>query len=131
MEIDAQLRNQINNSIEEMAANALRTLCYAYKDLESGKDYSQKDSNGVFEVEKSGLTLVSVFGIKDILRKEVPAAIQQCKMAGIKVRMVTGDNRLTAKAIAHECGIIDKYDPNSLVMEGAEFIRRIGGVICK
>jgi len=82
-------------------------------------------------VEKSGLTLVAIFGIKDILRMEVPGAIQECKRAGIKVRMVTGDNKSTAKSIAHECGIIDKYDPNSLVMEGLEFITRIGGVICK
>lgn len=50
-------------------------------------------------------------------------------MAGIKVRMVTGDNITTAKAIALECGIISGED--SIVMEGPEFIRRIGGVVCK
>lgn len=43
----------------------------------------------------------------DILRKEVPPAIIKCKKAGIKVRMVTGDNKTTAKAIAISCGIID------------------------
>lgn len=74
---------------------------------------------------------MAVFGIKDILRKEVPGAIKDCKLAGIKVRMVTGDNKLTAKAIAQECGIIDRYDPNALVLEGSEFMERIGGVICK
>jgi P-type E1-E2 ATPase len=53
---------------------------------------------------------VGVFGIRDTLRPEVPGAILQCKQAGIKVRMVTGDNKLTARAIALECGIIDKHD---------------------
>jgi len=40
-----------------------------------------------------------VVGIKDILRQEVPKAIEACKNAGIKVRMVTGDNKITARAI--------------------------------
>lgn len=47
-----------------------------------------------------------MLGIKDILRKEVPDAIAKCRLAGIKVRMVTGDNKITAKAIARECGLI-------------------------
>lgn len=45
--------------------------------------------------------------------------------------MVTGDNKSTARAIARECGIHNPNDPNALVMEGPEFIKIIGGVICK
>lgn len=45
-------------------------------------------------------------GVKDIPRKEVPEAIKKCHKAGIKVRMVTGDNLITAKAIAKEVGIL-------------------------
>lgn len=81
-------------------------------------------------MEKSDLILLSVCGIKDILRQEVTKAVAQCKLAGIKVRMVTGDNKLTARAIAKECGIIEQGDENSLVMEGVEFNKLIGGVIC-
>jgi len=66
---------------------------------------------------------MGVLGIKDILRQEVPAAIKNCRSAGIKVRMVTGDNKITARAIAEECGLILKNDTKSIVMEGAEFIR--------
>jgi len=49
------------------------------------------------------------------LRPEVPGAIKRCIRAGIRIRMVTGDNRITAEAIAKECGIItskDWKDPN-------------------
>jgi Ca2+ transporting ATPase len=45
--------------------------------------------------------------------------------------MVTGDNLVTARAIAVECGIIDPKNKRSLVMNGADFIEKIGGVICK
>jgi len=45
--------------------------------------------------------------------------------------MVTGDNLLTARAIAIECGIIDPNNKNSLVLNGNDFITRIGGIICK
>lgn len=62
-------------------------------------DLNDKDSKGVFAVEKLNLIFFGVVGIKDILRKEVPKAIETCKRAGIKVRMVTGDNKLTARAI--------------------------------
>ena len=98
-------------------------LCYP--------DLIEKDNKGVFLIEKSGLTLISVIGIKDILRKEVPEAVAKCKKAGIKVRMVTGDNKLTARAIALECRIIEPGNEESLVLEGAEFMTAIGGVVCE
>jgi P-type E1-E2 ATPase len=51
--------------------------------------------------------MMMLIGIKDILREEVPGAIATCKKAGVRVRMVTGDNLLTARAIAIECGIVN------------------------
>ena len=66
----------------------------------------------------------------DVLRQEVPGAVEKCRLAGIKVRMVTGDNKVTARAIAINCGITNN-DPDRIVMEGAEFMERVGGVICK
>ena len=58
------------------------------------------------------------------MRPEVPASIKQCQRAGITVRMVTGDNINTARAIATKCGIIKPGD-NFLVLEGKEFNKRI------
>jgi Ca2+ transporting ATPase len=65
------------------------------------------------------------------VRPEVPDAVAKCQRAGIKVRMVTGDFKDTAKAIAIKCGIFDPNDPTCLIMEGEEFIRMTGGVVCK
>lgn len=58
-------------------------------------------------METQDLTMMMLIGIKDILREEVPGAIATCKKAGVRVRMVTGDNLLTARAIAIECGIVN------------------------
>ena len=62
--------------------------------------------------------------LQDPVRDEVPAAIQQCQRAGITVRMVTGDNINTARAIATKCGIVKPGD-NYLVLEGKEFNKRV------
>ena len=64
------------------------------------------------------LNILCIVGIKDPVRKEVPEAVQTCQNAGIKVRMVTGDNIHTAKHIAEECGILTEY---GLSIEGPEF----------
>lgn len=76
---------------------------------------------------------MAIVGIRDTIRKEVPDAVLKCKKAGITVRMVTGDNKMTALAIAKECFIIDSItniEPDS-VMEGKDFWDRMGGIICK
>ena len=63
--------------------------------------------DGVIDRRLEGdLTLVSVIGIRDEVRDEVPEAVRQCQRAGITVRMLTGDHRSTAAAIALECGIL-------------------------
>ncbi len=72
----------------------------------------------------SNLTSLCVVGIEDPVRPEVPDAIKKCQRAGITVRMVTGDNVNTARAIATKCGIIRPGD-GYLVMEGKEFNARI------
>lgn len=71
-----------------------------------------------------------MLGVRDIPRPEVPKAVKDCKSANIKVRMVTGDNIITARAIAKEIGIIEPGDSRSIVMEGPEFVKAIGGLVC-
>ncbi len=69
------------------------------------------------------LTLVALVGIEDPLRAEVPDAIADCKRAGIVVRMVTGDNVQTARAIAKKCGILG--EATDTVMDGKDFRERV------
>ena len=93
----------------------------AYKTVQN-IDTKSKDEKGVLLAEKSDFVLVGIAGIKDVIRPEVPEAVQQCYDAGITVKMVTGDNKVTARAIAKDCNIIhpDELDDdsNGRVMEG-------------
>mmetsp|Transcript_4256 Transcript_4256/g.8477 ORF Transcript_4256/g.8477 Transcript_4256/m.8477 type:complete len:528 (+) Transcript_4256:27-1610(+) len=111
-----------------MAAIRLRAICMAVRDLPAGYHYEAKNEEGVPIVEIDSLVFLCITGIKDPVRKKVPKAVEDCKKAQIKVRMVTGDNVKTAKAIAIECGI---FMPDGVVMEGPDFTRQVGGVVCK
>lgn len=113
-----------------MAESSLRTLCLGYKKLKPRDDLEAKDSKGIFECEKEGIVLIAIIGVRDIPRKEVPDAIKKCHQAGITVRMVTGDNIITAKAIAKDIGIIQP-DKDYLALEGPDFNKLVGGVVCK
>lgn len=106
-------RKIVLDTINSFASDALRTLCLAYKDVD-GLDDDDDDADS----PTSGFTLICIFGIKDPLRPGVKDAVEACKSAGIVVRMVTGDNINTAKAIAKECGILTDGD---LAIEGPEF----------
>jgi len=119
-------------AIEGFAKKALRTIGLAYKDL-TGKtnNFEDVDAKGLYEYERGGFTLIGICGIKDVIRPEVPDSINRCRLAGIDVKMVTGDNKITAYAIAKEVGIINERNEGSaIVMEGPEFLRTIGGVVC-
>lgn len=99
----------ISNIITEFASEALRTLCLAFKDVNEASDEN---------IPENGYTLIAVVGIKDPVRPGVKEAVKTCLAAGIIVRMVTGDNINTAKAIAKECGILT---PDGVAVEGPEF----------
>ncbi|EGR33372.1 hypothetical protein IMG5_055150 [Ichthyophthirius multifiliis] len=132
--INDELLNKMKVAIKSMADNALRTIVLGYKELKGNEDIETKDRLGVFDIETKGLTLLGIFGIKDILREEVPGAVKTCQMAGIKVRMITGDNKDTARAIAKDCNILTLAKKENIqyqVIEGTEFIRLTGGVVCK
>eukprot|EP00252_Welwitschia_mirabilis_P022523 TRINITY_DN6111_c0_g1_i1.p1 TRINITY_DN6111_c0_g1~~TRINITY_DN6111_c0_g1_i1.p1 ORF type:complete len:1037 (-),score=213.98 TRINITY_DN6111_c0_g1_i1:60-3170(-) len=109
--LDETAVKNLEKVIDDFASEALRTLCLAYVDLEGS--FTPESS-----IPENGYTCVAIVGIKDPVRPGVKEAVETCKMAGITVRMVTGDNINTAKAIAKECGILTD---NGLAIEGPDF----------
>ncbi|KAM5221701.1 plasma membrane calcium-transporting ATPase 3 isoform 9-T9 [Ctenodactylus gundi] len=112
--------DMVKKIIEPMACDGLRTICIAYRDFTAGQEPDWDNENEVV----GDLTCIAVVGIEDPVRPEVPEAIRKCQRAGITVRMVTGDNINTARAIAAKCGIIQPGE-DFLCLEGKEFNRRI------
>eukprot|EP01133_Synstelium_polycarpum_P008414 gene8414-9896_t len=106
----------LSKDIEVFASSGLRTLVLAYKLIQGGMDAFQ----GSREEESIGdkYTFLALVGIKDPVRPEVPAAVRLCQSAGIQVRMLTGDNIMTAKNIARECGILTD---GGVAIEGPQF----------
>ncbi|CAO2841589.1 unnamed protein product [Amaranthus hypochondriacus] len=110
-------------AIEQMAAQSLRCVAIAYRSYDSNKVPSDEDQLSHWVLPEDDLILLTIVGIKDPCRPGVRDSVELCKAAGVKVRMVTGDNLQTAKAIALECGILssdaDANEPN--LIEGKTF----------
>ncbi|EOX91674.1 Calcium ATPase 2 isoform 3 [Theobroma cacao] len=109
--LDEESINHLNDTINQFANEALRTLCLAYMELENG--FSPHNA-----IPVSGYTCIGIVGIKDPVRPGVKESVATCRSAGITVRMVTGDNINTAKAIARECGILTD---DGIAIEGPDF----------
>jgi P-type Ca2+ transporter type 2C len=86
----------VTAAASEMAKEALRVIAMAYKEMPDGME--KLDQKAV----ETGLVLVGLAGMADPPREEAKEAIQRCKQAGIKVVMITGDNKITAESIARQ-----------------------------
>lgn len=113
-------RTNISRTIIFYANQMLRTIALCYRDFDSWPPV--ENSTAADEVPYSylaqELTLIGVTGIEDPLRPGVREAVAQCQKAGVAVKMCTGDNVLTARSIATQCGI---YSPGGIIMEGPAF----------
>lgn len=105
-----EIRQAVIDSNKEMADKALRVLCAAMR------TYKTQLSNDAAELEQD-LCYVGLVGMIDPVRPEVVDAIKECKNAGIRPIMITGDHKDTAVAIAKQLGIIDE---NHKAITGAE-----------
>lgn len=103
-------KQKIEEAVNEMAEKALRTIAICMKPLAKGEAL-----NGAFL--ENELTFIGLFGMIDPPRKEVKAAIKDCRQAGIKTVMITGDHVKTARAIAEQIHLLPE---NGLVLEGHE-----------
>ena len=93
------------SGVSTLASRAMRTLAFAHKEIVDGDE------------SETGLIWDGFVGIRDHLRDNIAESVATCQEAGIRVRMVTGDNPETARAIAMECGILQE----GTVITGADF----------
>ncbi|KAK1270731.1 Calcium-transporting ATPase 4, endoplasmic reticulum-type [Acorus gramineus] len=116
--LDETSKKHILHALYEMSTNALRCLGFAYKDdLADFSTYNGEshpahklllDPSNYSSIE-SDLIFVGLAGLRDPPREEVHRAIEDCRAAGIRVMVITGDNKDTAEAICHEIGVFE-YD---------------------
>jgi len=112
--MEDEARRHFSEIIQSMAAKSLRCIAFAHKQV-------RKDSN-TKQLDESGLTLLGIVGLKDPCRPGVREAVKSCRKAGVNVKMITGDNIFTAKAIARECGILEEDETHDeAVIEGTKF----------
>lgn len=121
--ITEETGRNLGQVINEYASRSLRTIGFLYRDYEQwppkGAPRQEDDPKlAVFDKIFRDMVFLGIVGIQDPLRVGVADAVRACQNAGVYVRMVTGDNLLTAKAIAEECNI---FMPGGIVMEGPEF----------
>ncbi|MHC5595213.1 MAG: cation-translocating P-type ATPase [Nostoc sp.] len=107
-------RQQILAENNKMASKGLRVLGFAYKPL------AEIPPEGSDETSEQGLVWLGLVGMLDAPRPEVRAAVQECREAGIRPVMITGDHQLTARAIATDLGIAQEGDR---VLTGQELQR--------
>lgn len=121
---------EFENIIQGMAASSLRCIAFACKKIEN-YEYKEKESTSTSNeitisqknLSEENLTLLGIVGMKDPCRSGAKKAIESCRFAGVDVKMITGDNIFTARAIAMECGILNpsEHVANGEVVEGVEF----------
>ena len=115
-------RTTLSNLITSYAERSLRTIGLVYRDFDRWPPKQARRVEGdaneaLFEDIFKKMVLLAIVGIQDPLREGVKEAVETCQKAGVTVRMVTGDNIATAKAIATECGIYT----GGVVIEGPAF----------
>ncbi|KAJ4983619.1 calcium-translocating p-type atpase [Stagonosporopsis vannaccii] len=122
-QLSEEVRQDILATISEFANKSLRTIGLVYQEYTqwppAHASFTETGSVDFGSILRD-LVFFGVVGIQDPVRPGVPEAVRKAQGAGVTVRMVTGDNMQTARAIATECNI---YTEGGLVMEGPEFRR--------
>jgi Ca2+-transporting ATPase len=116
--LDQSHRNSILDTNNDMASRGLRVLGFAYQSMDLELS-TLKDEDLDFREEKveNDLIWLGLVGMLDAPRSEVKLAVKECRQAGIRPIMITGDHQLTAKAIALNLGIAKEHD---LILTGKE-----------
>jgi P-type Ca2+ transporter type 2C len=108
-----EARQRVRQHIDSAARQAMRTLAFAYAELPPDHPSDEASLQALCDSLESHLIYIGFVAIRDALRGDVKDAIAQCHRAGIAVKMVTGDNVETARAIGYEIGLVDS--PNAAI----------------
>ena len=122
-EMEERYRNQALRELDEWQHKAMRTLAFAYKKMEDNPVSDKKSSDAKVTDVKSvptigqllsakDFTLQALVAITDPIRKDVPAAVKECRHAGIEVKVVTGDTAATAMEIGKQIGVFEDEAEN-------------------
>ena len=112
-EMEERYRNQALRELDEWQHKAMRTLAFAYRRIDRGEATSEKSVPTIGQLlSAKDFTLQALVAITDPIRKDVPAAVKECRHAGIEVKVVTGDTAATAMEIGKQIGVFEDEAEN-------------------
>ena len=112
-EMEERYCNQALRELDEWQHKAMRTLAFAYRRIDRGEAASEKSVPTIGQLLSAmDFTLQALVAITDPIRKDVPAAVKECRHAGIEVKVVTGDTAATAMEIGKQIGVFEDEAEN-------------------
>ena len=118
--IEDRMLKQTAEELDEWQHKAMRTLAFAYKKVEASIMRTSRTSTAevVALLDANDLQLQAIAAIADPIRQDVPAAVQECRHAGIEVKVVTGDTAATALEIGKQIGVFED-EPENIGADGS------------
>uniref|UniRef100_UPI0040263C35 calcium-translocating P-type ATPase, PMCA-type n=1 Tax=Segatella copri TaxID=165179 RepID=UPI0040263C35 len=118
--IEDRMQRQSVEALDEWQHKAMRTLAFAYKKIEASIMRTSRTSTAevVALLDANDLQLQAIAAIADPIRPDVPAAVQECRHAGIEVKVVTGDTAATALEIGKQIGVFED-EPENIGADGS------------
>ena len=118
--IEDRMQRQSAEELDEWQHKAMRTLAFAYKKIEASIMRTSRTSTAevVALLDANNLQLQAIAAIADPIRPDVPAAVQECRHAGIEVKVVTGDTAATALEIGKQIGVFED-EPENIGADGS------------
>ena len=118
--IEDRMMKQTAEELDEWQHKAMRTLAFAYKKIEASIMRTSRTSTAevVALLDANDLQLQAIAAIADPIRPDVPAAVQECRHAGIEVKVVTGDTAATAMEIGKQIGVFED-EPENIGADGS------------
>ena len=118
--IEDRMLKQTAEELDEWQHKAMRTLAFAYKKIEASIMRTSRTSTAevVALLDANDLQLQAIAAIADPIRPDVPAAVQECRHAGIEVKVVTGDTAATAMEIGKQIGVFED-EPENIGADGS------------